>query len=144
MLLRSIANHILIHHTYERTKMFQLEFYETADAKTPVSDFLDSLDDKMAAKLLGLMEILEEKGTELRLPYSEHLDDGIFELRCKLGSNITRALYFFYSGKKIIVTNGFVKKTQKTPPSEIKLAKSRREDWIKRNEKKQPLKRGEK
>ena len=104
--------------------MFQLEFYETADAKKPLSDFLDSLDDKMAAKLLGLMEILEEKGTELRLPYSEHLEDGIFELRCKLGSNITRALYFFYVGKKIIVTNGFVKKTQKTPPGEIKLAKT--------------------
>ena len=112
--------------------MFQLEFYETADAKKPVSDFLDSLDDKMVAKLLGLMEILEEKGTELRLPYSEHLEDGIFELRCKLGSNITRVLYFFYSGKKIIVTNGFVKKTQKTPPSEINLAKKRRADWIKR------------
>ena len=78
------------------------------------------------------MEILEEKGTELRLPYSEHLEDGIFELRCKLGSNITRILYFFYSGKKIIVTNGFVKKTQKTPPSEINLAKKRRADWIKR------------
>lgn len=113
--------------------MFQLEFYETADAKQPVIEFLDSLDNKMAAKLLGLMEILEEKGTELRLPYSEHLEDGIFELRCKLGSNITRALYFFYVGKKIIVTNGFVKKTQKTPPSEIKLAKSRRDDWIKRH-----------
>jgi hypothetical protein len=81
--------------THERTKMFQLEFYETADAKKPISDLLDSLDDKMAAKLLGLMEILEEKGTELRLPYSDHLEDGIFELRCKLGSNITRALYRF-------------------------------------------------
>lgn len=40
-------------------------------------DFLDSLDDKMAAKLVGLMEVLEEKGTELRMPYSEYLDDGI-------------------------------------------------------------------
>ncbi len=115
--------------------MFYLEFYKTEDGKEPVSDFLDSLDDKMAAKLVGLMEILEEKGTELRMPYSEHLDDGIFELRCKQGSNITRALYFFYSGKRIIVTNGFVKKQQKTPPGEIKLAKDRRADWIRRYEK---------
>ncbi len=112
--------------------MFQLEFYETEDGKQPVSDFLDSLDAKMAAKMIGLMEILEEKGTELRLPYSGSLGDGIFELRCKQGSNITRALYFFYYGGKIIVTNGFVKKTQKTPPGEIKLAKDRRADWIKR------------
>lgn len=62
------------------------------------------------------------------------MEDGIFELRCKLGSNITRALYFFYVGKRIVVTNGFVKKTQKTPPGEIKLAKDRRKDWIERQE----------
>ena len=62
------------------------------------------------------------------------MEDGIFELRCKLGSNITRALYFFYVGKRIVVTNGFVKKTQNTPPGEIKLAKDRRKDWIERQE----------
>ena len=112
--------------------MFQLEFYETEDQKTPVSDFLDSLDAKMSAKMVGLMEVLEEKGNELRMPYSQHLEDGIFELRCKFGSNITRALYFFFSGKRIVVTNGFVKKTQKTPPGEIRIAKERRADWIKR------------
>ena len=59
--------------------------------------------------------------------------DGIFELRCKQGSNITRVLYFFYIGKKIIATNGFVKKTQKTPPKELKLAKERRADWLERH-----------
>ena len=62
------------------------------------------------------------------------MEDGIFELRCKLGSNITRALYFFYFGKHIVVTNGFVKKTQKTPPGEIRLAKERRKNWIERQE----------
>ena len=112
--------------------MFQVEFYETQDGKQPVSDFLDSLDDKMAAKLVSLMELLEAKGPELRMPYSEYLGDGIFELRCKLGSDITRALYFFYIGKRIIFTNGFVKKTQKTPPSEKKLAIDRRTDWVNR------------
>ena len=45
--------------------MFQVEFYETEDGKRPVTDFLDALDDKMAAKMISLMEILEEKGTEL-------------------------------------------------------------------------------
>ena len=112
--------------------MFNLEFYETENGRQPVTDFMDSLDVKMAAKMFSLMEILEEKGTELRMPYSEPLGDGIFELRCKQGSNITRALYFFYYGGKIVVTNGFMKKTQKTPPKEIKLAKDRRADWIRR------------
>ena len=109
---------------------FEIEFYKTAKGKEPIVEFLDSIDNKMAAKMVGLMEILEEKGTELRMPYSEHLEDGIFELRCKQGSNITRVLYFFFVGRKIVVTNGFVKKTQKTPSKEIKLAKERRDDWI--------------
>ena len=86
--------------------VFELELYSTEDGKEPVAEFLDSLDRKMNAKLIGLMELLEEKGTELREPYSAPLEDGIFELRCKLGSNITRALYFFYVGKRIVVTNG--------------------------------------
>ena len=87
----------------------------------------------MNAKMVALMEMLEEKGNSLREPYSGPLGDGIFEIRCKFSSDITRALYFFYSGKRIIITSGFTKKAQKTPPSEIKLAKKRRADWIERH-----------
>ncbi len=112
---------------------FNVEFYESDDGKEPIVEFLDSLDDKMAAKLVGLMEVLEEKGPSLRKPYSEHIEDGIFELRCKQGTNLTRVLYFFYIGKKIIATNGFVKKTQKTPPRELMIAKERRTDWLRRH-----------
>ena len=60
------------------------------------------------------------------------IDDGIFEIRCKVGNNITRLLYFFYYKGKIILTNGFVKKTQKTPLEEIKVAKARRTDYKRR------------
>lgn len=86
----------------------------------------------MRAKMLGL---LEEKGTQLREPYSKVIDDGIFEIRCKTGNNISRVLYFFYYEGKIILTNGFVKKTQKTPPKEIKRAKKYRADFEERMEK---------
>ena len=68
----------------------------------------------------------------LREPYSKHLDDGIFEIRCKVGNNITRVIYFFYYEGKIILTNGFVKKTQKTPKKEIELVKERRRDFVER------------
>ncbi|MBR0418943.1 MAG: type II toxin-antitoxin system RelE/ParE family toxin [Erysipelotrichaceae bacterium] len=46
---------------------------------------------------------------------------------------MTRALYFFYVRKTIVITNGFVKKQQKTPPREISLAKERRADFLNRN-----------
>lgn len=82
--------------------------------------------------MVGLLEILEEKGNVLREPYSKHLEDGIFELRCKVGSNIMQVLYFFYYQGKIILTNGFVKKVQKTPRTEIQVAKARRAEYIER------------
>ena len=79
----------------------------------------------MRAKMVGLLEWLEEKDNQLREPYSKMLDDGIFEIRCTVGNNITRVVYFFYYERKIILTNGFIKKTQKIPSGQIKLAKSR-------------------
>lgn len=96
---------------------------------------MSSLDVKMRAKLIGLLEILEEKGNQLREPYSKHLEDGIFEIRCKVGNNISRVLYFFYYEGNIILTNGFIKKTQKTPRKEIELAKKCRADYKERIEK---------
>ena len=102
------------------------------NGEVPVEQFLDSVNPKMRAKIFGLLGILQEKGNMLREPYSKHLDDGIFELRCKFGSDITRVLYFFYYEGKIILTNGFIKKTQKTPSKEIKCAKKYRVDFKER------------
>ena len=111
---------------------FEVIFYEKDDGDCPVENFLLSLDTKMKAKMVGLLELLEEYGNQLREPYSKHLDDGIFEIRCKVGSNITRVLYFFYYEGKIILTNGFAKKTQKTPPEQIKIAKKFRANYRER------------
>ncbi len=111
---------------------FTIEFYETVDGKIPVQEFLMGLDIKMRTKLLMIMKVLQEKGNHLREPYSKHLDDGIYEIRGKIGTNISRVLYFFYYGGKIIITNGFVKKTQRTPKAEIELAKKYRKDYMER------------
>ena len=88
----------------------------------------------MRAKLLVELDLLEENGPQLREPYSKHLEDGIFELRAKQGSDITRVLYFFFVGKKIVLTNGFTKKTQKTPRAGIAAAKKYRAEYIERKE----------
>ena len=115
---------------------FELIAYEKGNGEVPVEEFLDSVNPKMRAKIFGLLGILQEKGNMLREPYSKHLDDGIFELRCKFGSDITRVLYFFYYEGKIILTNGFVKKTRKTPRAVINRAKAYRDDYLERNGKK--------
>ena len=113
---------------------YEVIFYDLPDGSKPVKDFMDTLDAKMFAKVVRTLEMIKQAGPNLRLPYSEHLDDGIFEIRAKQGSNITRVLYFFFVGKKIILTNGFVKKTQKTPKSQIELAKKYREEYKSRGE----------
>lgn len=113
----------------ELVKLFEVEYYEKSDGTYPAEEFILSQDIKMQTKIFRLLELLELKGNELREPYSKSLSDGIFEIRAIQGNNITRVLYFFVAGKKIILTNGFVKKTQKTPDSEITLAKKYRADY---------------
>lgn len=113
---------------------FDVEFYETINGEQPARDFILSLDKKMRAKMTDTIVILRDNGYELREPYSKHLSEGIFELRAKVGSDITRVLYFFYVDRKIILTNGFIKKTQKTPRAELERAKKYRADYLRRKE----------
>ena len=113
----------------------EIDFYETEDGKCPVQEFIESLDIKMYAKVLRTIDLLEANGTDLRAPYSKFLEDGILELRIKQGSDISRVLYFFFVGNKAILTNGFIKKSQKTPKKEIELAKKYKSDYERREKK---------
>ena len=113
--------------------MFDVEYYEKEDGTFPAEEFILSLDTKMQAKMFRELELLETFGNELREPHSKPLGDGIYEIRAKVASDITRVLYFFVVNKKIILTNGFVKKAQKTPDSKITLAKKYRKDYLERN-----------
>lgn len=112
--------------------MYEIIFYDTETGICPVQDFLDSLEPKLLAKTLRTIDLLEINGSRLREPYSKFLDEGIFELRTTQGTDITRVLYFFIIGKKAVLTNGFIKKTQKTPQSELELAKKYKADYERR------------
>ncbi len=114
--------------------MIEIELYDTEDGKCPMQEYLGSLEPKLLAKTLRTIDLLENNGTSLRKPYSSPLGDGIFELRTKQGSDITRVLYFFFFGNKAILTNGFTKKTQKTPKSEIDTAKKYKADYERRHQ----------
>lgn len=111
-------------------KEFEVIPYTMEDGTIPFYEFMDKQSKKMQAKVL--MELLEDYGNELGGKYTKHLGEGIFELRMKVSTDITRVLYFFYIDKRIILTNGFVKKTQKTPRREIEKAKQYRKDYLTR------------
>lgn len=114
--------------------MFSVNFYREEDGSKPVGDFIRMLDVKMKAKVVSDLHRLEMLGNEARSPLSKFLEEDIFELRTIQGNNIVRILYFFDEEEIIIATNGFVKKQQKTPQSEIQLAKQRRAIYLRRKE----------
>ncbi len=86
-------------------------------------DFLKSLNTKEQNKVYKVIEIIE---TYSMVPkdYLKQIkgSEGLYEARIKLGSNIWRVFCFFDKGKLVILLNGFVKKTQKTPKKEIEKA----------------------
>ncbi len=112
---------------------FEVEFYEKENGDKPAKDFLLSLGVKMMAKMADMISILQDNGYDLREPYSKYLSDGIFELRAQAETNAMRVFYFFYVDRRIVLTHGFIKKTQKTPAAEIERAKKYRADYLRRN-----------
>ena len=107
-------------------------FYQKEDGTEPAKEFLMELDSKMRAKIARNVDQLIAEGHNLRAPVSKNLGDGILELRTIFGNNISRVLYFFIVGDTAVLTNGFIKKTQKTPPEEIARAKRYRDDYYQR------------
>lgn len=114
---------------------YEIELYEKVDGTCPVAEFLDELEPKMWAKVTRNIDVLAEHNLNLREPLVKPIENGIFELRTQSGGNIARVFYFFFTGKKIVLTNGFIKKTQKTPRKYIELALAYKTDYVQRGEK---------
>ncbi len=110
---------------------FKVQYYIKSNGEIPVSDFLDKLDSKMRAKMIRNIQLLEENGNYLSMPYSEALSKGLFQLRAQSAGNITRIIYFFYHDNTIILTNGFIKKTNKTPIKYLLIAQKYKDEYIK-------------
>ena len=110
----------------------EILFYKTSTQKCPVEEFLDSLPSKVAQKVtwvLGLLEDLDVIPAQYfaKMPGT----DDIWECRIRLGSNIYR-IFAFWDGGRIVLTHGFIKKTQKTPGNEIEKAESYKRDYFQR------------
>ena len=91
--------------------------------KNYFQDFFDKQSVKVKAKIIWTLSLVEELQ---RVPetYLKHLENtnGLYEIRVQTGNDIFRIFCFFDKGQLIIVTNGFQKKTQKTPKKEIEQA----------------------
>ena len=111
---------------------YTIVLYTKENGESPVKRFIDALETKMQAKVLRFIALLRQNGRELREPYTKSLSEGILELRIIHGNNIVRILYFFMQGNTVVLTNGFVKKSNKTPKREIELAKKYRRDYLER------------
>ena len=110
-----------------------MAFYRLPNGQSPVETFLDSLTGKQAQKVLWVLQIIEELESIPRQYFKKLVDsEGIWEIRIQSGNDIFRLLGFFESGALLILTNGFAKKTQKTPPHEIELAIRRKNDYLAR------------
>lgn len=111
--------------------MKEVKFYTTSSGRSPVEEFLDSLSSKEAQKVLWVLQLiedLEKVSTEYYKPLTN--TDGIVEIRAKLGNNQFRLLGFEHNGKFVVLTNGFKKKDQKVPKSDIELAQRRRKEYL--------------
>jgi phage-related protein len=69
-----------------------------------------------------------------REPLSKHIEPGLWELRIRLGTDILRIVYTFDKGQIIILLHAFVKKQQKTPKSELEIARKRLKELVARKD----------
>lgn len=118
--------------------IFELDFYMKENGKIPVQDFLHTLSPKLRAKAFRDIELLKKLGNELKEPYVKPIkgknNKGLYELRIKFSNDIARIFYFTYINNKLVLLHGFIKKTTKTPETEIKRARKYMEDYKRRTD----------
>jgi putative addiction module killer protein len=84
-------------------------------------DFLSTLDEDATKKVFYVIDMLKTQ-ERVSKKFVKHIRDGLYELRAEYGGNIYRVFFCFEEGNIIILFNGFKKKSQKTPESEIRQA----------------------
>ena len=110
-------------------------FYKTADGKCPVQDFLDPLPGKVAQKIVWVLKLLEDLDV-VPSSYFKKLvgTEEMWECRVQFASNAYR-LFCFFVDDSVVLTHGFIKKSQKTPVREIERGEAYRRDFLERRKK---------
>ncbi len=112
---------------------FTVELYETPDDQPVVEEELEAIERTIPVLydllVAGLSKLRHRE--DHRPPLCEPLGDGLFELRVGR-KDIARAAWFFQTRQRIVVVRCFVKKSQKTPPGELELARRRMAEYLRR------------
>ncbi len=98
--------------------------------RNPVWDFIRALPESERNKCFEYIACLEETGEGIRRPVGDYLGEKLYELRPKQ----TRLIYFFMLKEYAVLVHAFRKKTNQIPWQEIRIARSRMEDFIRRVE----------
>ena len=115
--------------------MREIRFYRTASGHSSIEEFLDSLSAKQAQKTTWVLQLIEELDV-IPAQYFKKLvnTDNIWEVRVLSGGNIFRILGFLEGERLVVLNHAFKKKTQKMPLKEIKIAESRKRDYLRRRQ----------
>ena len=108
---------------------WKIIYYETLNGRSPVFNFIQSLDAKLKSKVIGVLDLLKELGIQIRSPHAKKLiGTNLWELRI-LGEANIRIFYVAIVNRKFLLLHAFAKKKQKTDKKEIKIANDRLKDY---------------
>ncbi|MCC5597756.1 type II toxin-antitoxin system RelE/ParE family toxin [Nostoc favosum] len=107
-------------------KRIPAQFYKNENGTEPVRDWLKDLD-KEDRKLIGADIKTVEIGWPIGMPTCRPMGKGLFEVRTNLPQGRKAGVLFCIYDEKMILLNGFIKKTQKTPQKELELALERKQ-----------------
>ncbi|GMR04416.1 MAG: type II toxin-antitoxin system RelE/ParE family toxin [Thermodesulfobacteriota bacterium] len=99
-----------------------------------LEDWLDGIPPEIKARILRIVDMLAAYGPQnVREPYVKPVrgHKKMFEIRAKGKDGIARVFYFTFTGRKIILVHGFIKKSAKTPAREIETASRRMKEVLK-------------
>jgi phage-related protein len=106
--------------------VYEIDYYQEK-GRFPVLEFMKQLPPKATAKMIRNIDLLENNGFQLGFPFISRITgtDELWELRTKYDQNYYRVIFFHFQNGMFVLLHAFIKKTQKIPEREIKVALNR-------------------
>ena len=114
---------------------YQVVYYKTRNSRCPTADFVEGLEASHQVYIMNGLERLAQHGLRIGRPHVAFLRDDIYELRVRARRNAYRFFFFFFDGRKFVITHGYLKRSRKVPDSEIDKAVEYRQDYYARKAK---------